>query len=88
MRHDTPKLTDQQVLLHARSRLQAHLPLHADAYRCTTHDLLQVLLGVAVNHGTIEASAPTCWMRLIPPPSVATSMPNCVWRSCRSWSSG
>ena len=55
MRHDTPKLTDQQVVLHARSRLQAHLPLHADGYRCTTHDLLQVLRGVAVNHGTIEA---------------------------------
>ena len=55
MRHDTPRLTDQQVLLHARSRLQAHLPLHADGYRCTTHDLLQVLLGVAVNQGTIEA---------------------------------
>ena len=55
MRPETPRLTDQQVLLHARSRLQAHLPLHADGYRCTTHDLLQVLLGVAVNQGTIEA---------------------------------
>jgi hypothetical protein len=55
MRHDTPKLTDQQVLRHARARLQAHLPLHADGYRCTTHALLQVLLGVAVNQGTIEA---------------------------------
>ena len=55
MRHDTLRLTDQQVLLHARSRLQAHLPLRADGYRCTTHDLLQVLLGVAVNQGTLEA---------------------------------
>jgi hypothetical protein len=55
MPHDTPRLTDQQVLLHARSRLQAHLPLHAAGYRCTTHDLLQVLLGVAVNQGTLEA---------------------------------
>ena len=54
MRHHTPRLTDRQVLLHARSRLQAHLPLHADGSRCTTHDLLQVLLGVAVNQGTIE----------------------------------
>jgi Transposase DDE domain len=54
MRHHTPRLTDQQVLLHARSRLHAHLPLHADGSRCTTHDLLQVLLGVAVNQGTIE----------------------------------
>ena len=55
MRHHTPKLTDQQVLLHARSCLQAHLPLHADGYHCTTHDLLHVLLGVAVNQGTLEA---------------------------------
>jgi hypothetical protein len=55
MRHHTPRLTDQQVLKHARSRLQAHLPLHADGYHCTTRDLLHVLLGVAVNHGTLEA---------------------------------
>jgi putative transposase len=54
MRHHTPRLTDQQVLLQARSRLHAHLPLQADGSRCTTHDLLQVLLGVAVNQGTIE----------------------------------
>src|SRR5919199_233064 len=50
-----PKLTDHDVLLHARTRLQAHLPLHADGSVCTTTDLLQVLLGVAVNQGTIEA---------------------------------
>ena len=55
MTDHTPKLTDQDVLLHARTRLQAHLPLHADGYVCTTTDLLQVLLGVAVNQGTIEA---------------------------------
>ncbi len=55
MRHDTPKLTDQDVLQHARSRLQAHLPLHAEGYLCTTADLLNVLLGVAANRGTIEA---------------------------------
>jgi DDE family transposase len=50
-----PKLTDQDVLQHARTRLQAHLPLHADGYICTTADLLHVVLGVAVNRGTIEA---------------------------------
>jgi putative transposase len=55
MNHDTPKLTDQDVLQRARTRLQEHLPLQADGYRCTTHDLLHVLLGVAVNRGTIEA---------------------------------
>ena len=55
MTNHTPRLTDHDVLLHARNRLQAHLPLQADGYVCTTIDLLQVLLGVAVNRGTIEA---------------------------------
>ena len=55
MRHDTPKLTDQDVLVQARTRLREHLPLHADGSVCTTDDLLNVLLGVAVNQGTIEA---------------------------------
>ena len=55
MPHDTPKLTDQDVLAQARARLQQHLPLHADGSVCTTDDLLNVLLGVAVNRGTIEA---------------------------------
>ena len=54
-RHDPPTRTDQQVLLHARSRLHAHLPLHAAASRCTTHDLLQGVLGVAVTQGTSAA---------------------------------
>ncbi len=51
----TPNLTDHDVLLHARTRLRAHLPLQADGYVCTTDDLLYVLLGVAVNRATIEA---------------------------------
>src|SRR5215213_1295669 len=55
MTNHIPKLTDRDVLLHARTRLQAHLPLHADGSVCTTSDLLQVLLGVAVTRGTIEA---------------------------------
>jgi hypothetical protein len=55
MTHHTPKLTDHDVLLHARTRLQTHLPLHAHGSRCTTQDLLQVLLGVAVSQGTLEA---------------------------------
>jgi hypothetical protein len=55
MTHDTPKLTDQDVLTQARARLQQHLPLHAEGSVCTTEDLLNVLLGVAVNRGTIEA---------------------------------
>jgi hypothetical protein len=55
MTDHTPKLTDQDVLHHARARLRDHLPLQADGYVCTTDDLLQVLLGVAVNRQTIEA---------------------------------
>ena len=35
--------------------LAEHLPLQADGYTCTTADLLDVLLGVAANCGTIEA---------------------------------
>ncbi len=50
-----PNLTDQDGLQHTRTCLQAHLPLAADGYVCTTQDLLQGLLGVAVNRGTIEA---------------------------------
>src|SRR5918911_4124368 len=55
MPHDTPKLTDQDVLVQARTRLRDHLPLHAAGSVCTTDDLLNVLLGVAVTQGTIEA---------------------------------
>src|SRR5919199_16154 len=55
MTDHTPKLTDQDVLHYARARLREHLPLQADGYVCTTDDLLQVLLGVAVNRQTIEA---------------------------------
>lgn len=55
MTDHTPKLTDQDVLAHARTRLRDNLPLHADGYVCTTDDLLQVLLGVAVNRTTIQA---------------------------------
>lgn len=55
MPYDTPELTEPEVLQHAYSTLQEHLPLHAEGYTCTTGDLLQVLLGVAVNRGTIES---------------------------------
>ena len=55
MVNDTLKLTDQEVLQRARTLLAEHLPLQADGYSCTTDDLLDVLLGVAANCGTIEA---------------------------------
>jgi len=53
--NDTPELTDQEVLQRAHTLLAEHLPLQADGYTCTTDDLLDVLLGVAANRGTIEA---------------------------------
>src|SRR5918911_1959725 len=55
MTHHTPKLTDQAVLVQARTCLQERLPLPADGYTCTTADLLNVLLGGAVTRGTIES---------------------------------
>ena len=55
MSHDTLKLTDQQVLEHAHNLLQTHLPLKAAGSACTTDDLLNILLGIAVNRGTLEA---------------------------------
>ena len=53
--NDTLKLTDDQVLLHARELLREHLPLRADGSSCTTDDLLNALLGIAVNRATLEA---------------------------------
>ena len=53
--NDTLKLTDAQVLEQARDTLREHLPLTADGTCCTTDDLLNVLLGIAVNRGTLEA---------------------------------
>src|SRR5215510_10988399 len=55
MTQDTPDLTAPEVMQHALSTLQDHLPLHAEGYVCTTDDLLKVLLGVAVNRSTLEA---------------------------------
>lgn len=55
MTNYTLKLTDQEVLKHAHDLLEENLPLAADGYSCTTDDLLNVLLGVAANQGTIEA---------------------------------
>jgi hypothetical protein len=43
-----------------RSDLHAHLALSADGYVCTTDDLLNVLLGIATNRGTLEAVCRDC----------------------------
>ena len=53
--NDTPKLTANQVLEHARQGLQAHLPLQAEGYKCTKDDLLNVLLTAAARQCTIES---------------------------------
>jgi putative transposase len=55
MWNDTLKLTDQTVLTYAHDCLREHLPLQAEGYDCTTDDLLNVLLGVAANRGTVES---------------------------------
>ena len=53
--NDTPKLTANQVLDHARQGLQAYLPLQAEGYKCATDDLLNVLLTAAARQCTIES---------------------------------
>jgi len=55
MSNDTLKLTDQKVLSCARQCLGQHVPLEAAGYTCTTENLLDVLLGVATNRGTVES---------------------------------
>jgi hypothetical protein len=54
--NDTLKLTADQVLEHARQGLQAHLPVQVKGYKCTTHDLLHVLLTAAARQCTIESA--------------------------------
>ena len=49
--NDTPKLTDQEVLEHARDVLAEHMPLQGGEEVCTGADLLQILLGVSAKKG-------------------------------------
>ena len=46
MPNDTLQLTNQKVLHYTEELLEAHLPLAADGYCCTTADLVDVLLAV------------------------------------------
>jgi putative transposase len=69
MMNDTLKLTDDHVLAYARDLLQEHLPLAADGSCCTTDDLLNVLLGIAVNRSTLEAVC-TDWTAASDPETV------------------
>jgi hypothetical protein len=50
----TPKLNDQMVLNDTCAVLEDSLPLKADGYICTGHDLWQVLLGVSAEQTTVE----------------------------------
>lgn len=52
---NTLKLTDAKVLEQAHDNLGEHLTLTAEGYQCTTDDLLNALLGMAVNRTTLEA---------------------------------
>ncbi len=40
---------------YARTSIQEHLPLQTEGYKCSTDDLLYVLLGASVNSDTIES---------------------------------
>ena len=53
--NDTLTLTDEATLAYAHERLKQNLDLKADGYICTTDDLLDVLLAMAVNKSTLEA---------------------------------
>jgi hypothetical protein len=55
MTQNTPELSAPEVLHHAVDMLQAHVPLHAEGYKCTTADLFNILVGVAANTGTLES---------------------------------
>ena len=69
MSHNTLKLSDPKVLDEARLVLKEHLPLEAEGYVCTADNLYDVLLGGAVNRGTLEAVC-TDWLGLADPETV------------------
>ncbi len=54
MREDTPILTDDKALSYVRDELQAHLPLHARGYKCTTETLIDVLVAMTSQGMTLE----------------------------------
>ncbi len=55
MTNNTPKLSDQQTLNHARTTLETYLPLEANGYKCTTETLYDVLLAVTATGQTVTA---------------------------------
>ena len=69
MANATLKLSDQKVLNEARTVLKTHLPLVADGYVCTSDDLYDALLGVAVNRGTIQSICQD-WLGIAEPETI------------------
>jgi hypothetical protein len=63
MSTDTLTLSDAQVLTEAHAVVKEYLPLAADGYTCTTDTLVDALLGVAVQRGTLERVC-TDWLHL------------------------
>jgi len=55
MANDTLTLTARETLDRARNRLEEHIPSQAEGYKCTTRQVLDVLLGVAANATTLES---------------------------------
>src|SRR5499426_3567917 len=55
MPYHTTELSAQEVLQHTQSLLEEKLLLKAEGYKCTTDDLIKVLLGVAATKSTVEA---------------------------------
>lgn len=53
--NNTLILTDDAVLAEANTTLTEYLEVEAEGYKCTTSDLLNVLLSVAADRGTIES---------------------------------
>jgi putative transposase len=50
-----PRLTERDVLEHAKERLQRNLRFTADGYVCNREQLIQILLGIAATKNTLEA---------------------------------
>ena len=69
MGNHTLKLSDQKVLTEAREVLKEHLPLESDGYRCTTDNLYDALLGVAVNRGTLQVICKD-WLGMVEPETI------------------
>ena len=69
MANDTLKLSDQKVLNEARAVLKDHLPLEADGYKCTSDNLYDALLGVAVNRGTLQSVCQD-WLGIADPETI------------------